>query len=825
LRGLVFFILCIVFAGIQVNARTADVLIAEHYLKTADSLRDQFRYDESIDACTNALKLSPNNAEAYSSLSLSYDKLKKWPEAIAAGENALRLNPQSPLVNGRLLYIYNEAKEWEKAEQLSKRILQLYPENVNVRENLAIVKANRESEKISKGFSNVLSLFILFCLGLVVYLNYKSPDSLPQHSGFPELLLIAASVSGLLYLIFYRYSTLIWSCNLKLPVTEYTYVIRQFSYEHDGIEGYVLYAFMFAVLLISFVLNQILSFVKNKTLYLLVFLLLSIISVYYYRQIGFTLPMHRSSTTPTGFSLPFFVCALTIALLLVTQKYLPKFLNYIVALLLLFICFIASEPMSMPDYAFIFAPALRLLDGFKLSEIYFQYDLLLSLLAEGWMKLKFSLNSFQVLGQLSYFLFFLGAFLFAKKFFLSKKMLVLFLISLVLIRYYSNCMEPVKLMQATPLRLDLWLIILLFLYYKGPYHWLTGLTIGFLVLTHKNMGLIYLASWLQLVLTLFLLDFKAGQLKENFKKHFSLNLINSALIALFILLSCILFKGFVAESAILYQQIGIGFIPIPENSFYWFMPVMFGIVFILLLKSRQNLSANYFTSGLLILYLAIGNSMYYFGRSHENNIICISGLLVFTLFLLVDLLNSKSAILNTASSAKSPDMISKKKSVKKITEKHNPLGSGLGPVSGPVKLYGLPLILILSTLYFYSWSINFKLTTQYKNFKKGQWVYPLNTVPKELADIKRMTNGSKKVYVMNYTDDFSYYYYGNYTPLGYFQPCEAWVKESEWARFLQNLLDQDYYLVTTRPGEIADMLPRLKFSKKITENGCTAISK
>ena len=107
---------------------------------------------------------------------------------------------------------------------------------------------------------------------------------------------------------------------------------------------------------------------------------------------------------------------------------------------------------------------------------------------------------------------------------------------------------------------------------------------------------------------------------------------NLLIILLFLSFSYFLFGGFISDSVSMYQKIGIGMIAIAPNSFYWYVPVILCVLSYLLLKHNDKISDKYFTSGLFLVLLTIGNSMYFFGRSHEHNIINITSILSLALF-------------------------------------------------------------------------------------------------------------------------------------------------------------------------------------------------
>ncbi|MES2592101.1 MAG: LamG-like jellyroll fold domain-containing protein [Bacteroidota bacterium] len=669
----------------------------------------------------------------------------------------------------------------------------------------------------------IIVALLIFCFGLLVYKNKSRQLSFKSNDfSIPELLLISSATSFLLYKTFFYFSEHIRSFNIKIPHEQFIPPARAASYEFDGIEGYVLYSLMFVNIILSFIFAQFLSSTKNKVIYLSVFLIFVLASSAYVINIGFIPAMTNYPDYKDINPFLIIVVLMFTGLLFLMYNYLNgKLFLGILAVVLLPICFISTDVISVFDYSFILSPALRLINGAPLSDIYFQYDLFLSLLAALWMKLNIDLNLFQLLGQLSFYLLFIGIFIFSKKFFINKKLSLFLLISLLIVRYYAIMHEPVAIFQVTPLRLDLWLILLVLVYYKGAYHWLNAIVIGLLLMFHKNFGLLYLLAYVQFIITLFIIEFielasdkaRRIELKGLLKKHFFLNLKNILIIAGFVIGSIILFKGFIPKSALLYQQIGVGMIQISTKSFYWYIPVMFSLGFILLIKLRNVLSKQYFQSGLFVIFIAIGNSIYFFGRSHEHNILNIATALLFILFLLFDILGNNFTV---------SEPIVKQKT----TKKNNPDSVGTPTYLKLQKtiISILPILFITGAAYFYSEKTGQKIKTQYRNFKNSQYIYPL-TVPTDFASLKKITNNSDSVYFLNYQDDFLYYYYGQYKPVGYFNPCATWILKNDMLNFLQNLLDNNYYIVTTKMREIAELLPDLKYNNVSSEKEYTAISK
>jgi hypothetical protein len=670
----------------------------------------------------------------------------------------------------------------------------------------------------------LLVLIIVACFGFVVYEN-KNKQTLGVASSFNSLeaIIVGTAVSYMLYRGFFEMADYIRSFNIKFPHDRFIPPARAASYEYDGVEGYVLYALMFVNIVISLGVVGLISRLKNRMFVLVIYGALTLVAIFYFLEIGFVPPMTNYNDYKDTSPFIVIITLLVTGLFFILHKYLTSKQFYLfLAVFLIPVCFIATDPISVFDYSFILSPSLRLIQGNALSDIYFQYDLFLSLLAALWMKLNIDLNLFQVLGQLSFYALFIAVFWFSKKFYINKLFAVFIVVLLLITRYYAIMHEPVAIFQVTPLRLELWLILLFLVYKKGVYHWLNAIVLGLLLMFHKNFGLLYLLAYYQLIITLFIVDFVAlkanggytkNSLREFLKKQFTLNVLNLFIIIGFVAVSIIMFKGFFPKSAILYQQIGVGMIQISTKSFYWYVPALLSACFALLLKNKSKLESSYFQAGFIIVFFTIANSIYFFGRSHEHNILNIATPLVFLLFLFFDLLGSLS---NTDEGA-----VVKTKTKKASSET---TGSYRYASLKRNALVALPVIFIIGTSFYYSDKINHKLKTQYKNLKKSQFIYPLD-IPNDFASVKKITNNSDSVYFLNYQDDFMFYYYGNYKPVGYFSPCATWILKNDLIPFVQGLLDKNYYVVTTDMMRIAELLPEIKYNNVISDGRYSALKK
>ena len=114
---------------------------------------------------------------------------------------------------------------------------------------------------------------------------------------------------------------------------------------------------------------------------------------------------------------------------------------------------------SLLDLPCVLAPAMRLASGFAPREIYLQYDLLPSLLAIGWSKLGGTPLGFTLVVGAGYYALLVGLFLLARRLFTHGELAAPLLVALVVVRIYGVMIDANATPQASPIRLDLWPIL------------------------------------------------------------------------------------------------------------------------------------------------------------------------------------------------------------------------------------------------------------------------------------------------------------------------------------------------------------------------------
>jgi len=626
-----------------------------------------------------------------------------------------------------------------------------------------------------------------------------------------ETLLLVLSATGLCYFCYYLLAPWIWSLNFHFNPEDIT-PLMQISVAQEGVEVYALYVMLFVNIAFTFILSGIISQIAGKQTRRLIFALSAMVSIIFIAKAGFIPPMNSFHKTPLSLVIPeslliMLICFSLIAFFWYLQNYSTKLVLTLTSIVLAPVCFIATSSNSLLDYYFIIAPALRLINGAAIPDIYFRYDLLLSLFSAAWIKLDLDLNTFQVLGQASYYLAIMGLFVFSGKLFQKKELSIFFLIALILGRLYTSPWDNCLCFQVTPLRLDLWLPLLLVVYRWGPHHWSVGFLCGLLAMFHKNFGTIYSIAYIQLLVTLCIINYidrdKKTSLPLFLKEFWKQSAIPVVVILLFNIASFFLFRNSdYGNYNNYFLKLGIDFIKISRDSFYWYVPALISLAAIILFRLRKTVTAPYLYTGVFLIYCAIGNSIYFFGRSHEHNLINMSIILFFLIFFILDLI---TRYLSECSPTKTPFIIF---------------------ISRHFAVFIATFIIIGITTAYSSTILN-KTVAQIITISDGKLIYPFNFVrdPKfdlYMNQIRSLTDYSPNVYFID-NRDFLFYYYGGYDPVGFCTPFISWIFKKDQKKFLQGLIDKGYYLVCNKDLEY--VLEDLNYSDQMDGGTHVIVSK
>lgn len=604
-----------------------------------------------------------------------------------------------------------------------------------------------------------------------------------------------ASVISILALrkIYFYFSPLIWGFNSS-PIEDLTPWIAPWR-TYEGLEIYVLYSLVFISILLTFVIVKILSYANNcresRVRYEIyaASVLLTLLLMNFSTDSVATFPRwpHESNAS----HLLSIVVLTMLMLLLHLQKKFPNLTVVALCISILPIVFVATTEIITFDYSYIFFPAYQWLSGVSIADIYFQYDILIAFLAMCWMKIGMSLDSFQVVIELSYFVLLITMYLVSRRIFHSKALPQLFIIFLVLIKVYFSCYGIVRYAQWSPIRLDLWMVVFLLIAFKGPFHWLIGVACGFLILFSHGFGVVYSIAYVQLILCLMLVSIidrkEDSSVSAIVKRHFKGSIVS----IIFIGLSLIVSKIYLSAShdyAYYYVLLGNGFERISESSSFWSFAIIIPSASLLLFGLRNQISSRYFAISLSLVFFSTGNLIYFFGQSNEMHLYLAGTPLIFLLFILIDLVHLKISTIT-------------------VNGKLKFVKDNIDAIMGGIFI--LAVTILCSDNIIHNLSVQYDTVSKLHLHLQDPFSERAPKIRSILADINAATNNSKNIqfYTLesenSFTEgadtEFLLYYHSNLISKSFVNPMLSRVFLEPEVLHMQDLINNGYYLLLTAP--------------------------
>jgi tetratricopeptide (TPR) repeat protein len=88
---------------------------ADTFLNESLALYRMGKFDDSIQAAREALKLRPDYPAAWNNIAAAYNSLGKWDDGIQAGQQAVRLDPNFQLAKNNLAWAIGEKRKAQAA--------------------------------------------------------------------------------------------------------------------------------------------------------------------------------------------------------------------------------------------------------------------------------------------------------------------------------------------------------------------------------------------------------------------------------------------------------------------------------------------------------------------------------------------------------------------------------------------------------------------------------------------------------------------------------------------------------------------------------------
>lgn len=300
-------------------------------------------------------------------------------------------------------------------------------------------------------------------------------------------------------------------------------------------------------------------------------------------------------------------------------------------LFLIFYGFVINDNADIYNYGYLIGPANKLLQGETLGSFYIQYNFLITSITMIMLKMHFLVHQMQVVMIVIFALWIMLYKNLASNIFQNKIIVFYFIAALLIVRGIAILGGPISAPQVSPLRLDLWVPILLVVLYWGYESMVTSICFSMMYLFDDVFGFFYLCLYLFSIVIIYYN--KYSQTGENPLSTKTLKYFVPALIAA--LIHFAIFKTLTSPAGKIYSDYHLGFLPIARSSSFWLMVWMLPVCLYFLIQDKKNKGLILFIFGLVCIQLT-----YFFGRSHENNLLNISGIFIFILFLAIDRLYS-----------------------------------------------------------------------------------------------------------------------------------------------------------------------------------------
>lgn len=426
-----------------------------------------------------------------------------------------------------------------------------------------------------------------------------------------------------------------------------------------------------------------------------------------------------------------------------------------------FFVILSLAPPRVYDYSFYIGPSLKLLQGERLGTFYMQYNVIGLLLFVQMILLKLRLHQMELVMAGVLIGWFVLYYFLSKRFFKDKFLVFLFMVSLFVIRFGAVMFDPIYIPQVGPLRLDLWVPLLLVISIFGLKSPMSAWTVGLMYVFDNFFGFLYLGVYtLALIFLVMSRFYRSSSSRMTLKKIIILFL--PLILAVFF--NLYFFGGLLSPSSRLYKDVALDFLPIAIHSIFWFFVFLMPICF-------------YFRRSLFVFALLLVQLIYFYGRSHDHNVLNISGILLFIIFLGLDgaknWLNKKKTYLVAA-----------------------------GFITICAFLFGATIV--------------GKFERAIDRIHRGV-MYDESSIDRDIDSSPNYIDPSSKTIVLSKIDSYINYRY-KLPQIGYFSPFYAHVYVDETAEYIRNQMTSGYHVVLWEQ-EIIDSIPLYNEVPALKKNG------
>lgn len=314
------------------------------------------------------------------------------------------------------------------------------------------------------------------------------------------------------------------------------------------------------------------------------------------------------------------------------KKILKIAIFYLSWILLTALILLNQSVISIHDYDFFLAPALKISQGETFRSFYMQYGLFMTLLFKYLLDLKFDLFQIRFVLEILYLLWFIVFYKLASKLIKNRFLIFFLIVSVVIIRFFGIKSEALTIPASLPMRLDLWVFLVFIAYRFSLTSFITGFSFLITYLFIDDLfGFFYLGLY---SISLIFIIFK----RSNFSLSKFIILNKKIFGIIFLLLSglmahFLIFGSFAAPAAKHYHNVQLGLEPISLYSFFWIIFALLPYA-VFLFSKEENLNRK------IIYFFLVGTTLcqliYFFGRSVELNLMSTSTIFLIVAFICLD---------------------------------------------------------------------------------------------------------------------------------------------------------------------------------------------
>jgi hypothetical protein len=294
----------------------------------------------------------------------------------------------------------------------------------------------------------------------------------------------------------------------------------------------------------------------------------------------------------------------------------------------------AAIVLSLPDaavvdYSYYIGPALKHIQGSRIGSFYMQYDLLGTMLFEGLMRLRLQLHQMQLVMALMLAAWYGLYWLLIRRLFRNRSIGLMLFLALVVVRFLNIHDHPAFVPQVLPHRMDMWVLLVLLASHWGLNSLKTSVVFAASYALDSTFGFLAAGAYL------FALLLQAFSQRETTGSR-AMALRVGALMAPIVVVAAaqkLVFGSIVSPAATYYLDVKLGFLPIASTSLFWPIALLLGWATATFVIHREQPSSRW---GLFICLFAVMQLTYFFGRSHDHNLLNISSVWLFAIFLAID---------------------------------------------------------------------------------------------------------------------------------------------------------------------------------------------